>query len=89
LVLWFPLIITRFLPGGIVPAAYLAHSNEAIAAAVFILIWHFYHVHFQRLNLSIFTGRLSEDEMREYHAAEFERLTGQATHESDTQGGNQ
>jgi len=73
-ILWFPLVLTRFLPGGIVPAAYLAHSNEAIAAAVFIVIWHFFHVHLQRLNLSIFTGRLSEDELRRFHTTEYERL---------------
>jgi formate dehydrogenase subunit gamma len=79
IILWFPEAITRFLPGGVIPAAFLAHSNEAIVAAVFIVIWHFYHVHFERLNLSIFTGRLSEQEMRAYHAAEFERLTGEKT----------
>jgi formate dehydrogenase subunit gamma len=89
LVLWFPLIITRVLPGGIVPAAYLAHSNEAIVAVVFIVIWHFFHVHFQRLNLSIFTGRLSEDEMREYHNAEFGRLMGEKADKHETQGGSQ
>jgi formate dehydrogenase subunit gamma len=76
-ILWFPEIITRVLPGGVVPAAMLAHSNEAIVMAVFIVIWHVYHVHLERLNLSIFTGRLSEREMRSYHAAEFERLTGE------------
>ena len=76
-ILWFPEVITRFLPGGVVPAAILAHSNEAIVMAVFLIIWHVYHVHIERLNLSIFTGRLSEKEMRSYHAAEFERLTGE------------
>lgn len=76
-IIWFPLAFTRFLPGGIIPAAKLAHSTEAIVAAIFVVIWHFYHVHFERLNLSIFTGRLSEQEMRAYHAAEYERLTGE------------
>jgi formate dehydrogenase gamma subunit len=76
-ILWFPEIFTRFLPGGVVPAALLAHSNEAVVAAIFIVVWHFYHVHLERLNLSIFTGKLSESEMRAYHAAEFERLTGE------------
>jgi formate dehydrogenase subunit gamma len=76
-ILWFPEVVTRFLPGGVIPAAWLAHSNEAVVAGIFIVIWHFYHVHLQRLNLSIFTGRLSEAEMRTYHAAEFERLTGE------------
>lgn len=75
-ILWIPLVVTRVLPGGVVPAAYLSHSNEAIATAVFILIWHFYHVHFQRLNLSMFTGRLTEDEMRDYHTGEYEQISG-------------
>lgn len=73
-ILWFPEQVTRILPGGVVPAAYLAHSNEAIVAFIFIVVWHFYHVHWQRLNLSIFTGKLSEEEMRTYHAAEYARL---------------
>jgi formate dehydrogenase subunit gamma len=75
--LWFPLVWTRILPGGIIPAAQLAHSSEAIAAGVFVVIWHFYHVHLQRLNLSIFTGKLDEEDMRAYHEREFERLTGE------------
>ncbi|HEY3313334.1 MAG TPA: cytochrome b/b6 domain-containing protein [Anaerolineales bacterium] len=74
LIIWFPVFFTQFLPGGVVPAAKLMHSTEAIVAAIFIIIWHIYHVHIQRLNLSIFTGRLSEKEMREYHAKELERL---------------
>lgn len=78
-IIWFPEQFTQFLPGGVVPAAKLAHSTESIAATIFILIWHVYHVHIERLNLSIFTGRLSEDEMRTFHAKEYERLTGQAS----------
>ena len=74
LIVWFPVQATQFLPGGVVPAAKLAHSTESIVMAIFILIWHVYHVHIERLNLSIFTGRLSEDEMRTYHEKEYERL---------------
>jgi formate dehydrogenase gamma subunit len=77
LIQWFPEFFTRFLPGGIIPAAKLAHSSEAIVSAIFIVLWHFYHVHLERLNLSIFTGRLSERDMRRHHALEFERLTGE------------
>ena len=73
-IIWFPEFFTKFLPGGVVPAAKLMHSTESVVAAIFILIWHVYHVHFERLNLSIFTGRLSEKEMREFHAKEYERL---------------
>jgi len=84
LLMWFPIFFTRFLPGGIIPAALLAHSSEAIAAAVFILIWHTYHVHIERLNLSIFTGRLTEREMREYHEEEYQSLTEETGTSSST-----
>jgi cytochrome b subunit of formate dehydrogenase len=77
LILWFPILFTRIFPGGIIPAAKLAHSSEAIVGAIFVVIWHFYHVLVERLNLSIFTGRLNEDDMREHHPLEYERLTGE------------
>jgi formate dehydrogenase gamma subunit len=76
-ILWFPIQVTSVVSGGIVPAAKLAHSTEAIVAGIFVVIWHFYHVLIERLNLSMFTGRLNEDDMRKYHTAEYERLTGQ------------
>lgn len=74
-VIWFPEQAAYFLPGEMIPAAKLAHSTEAVVAAIFLVIWHLYHVHLERLNLSIFTGRLSETEMREFHAKEYEKLT--------------
>ncbi len=86
LVLLFPIAVTRWLPGSIVPAAKLAHSTEAIVTAIFVIVWHFYHVHIQRLNLSIFSGRLSDHEMRTYHADEFERLTGEKDSHVETGG---
>lgn len=78
-IIWFPILFTQVFPGGIVPAAKLAHSDEAIAAAVFVLIWHVYHVHVERLNLSIFTGWLNEREMRQYHLLEYQRLTAKTS----------
>ena len=86
-ILLFPITFTRWLPGSVVPAAKMAHSTEAIVTAIFVVIWHFYHVHIERLNLSIFTGRLSEQEMRTYHADEFEHLTGEKANRAET-GGN-
>lgn len=82
-IIWFPLSATKFLPGGVVPAAKLAHSTEAIVAAIFVVIWHFYHVHIERLNLSIFTGKLSETEMKKFHTAEYEQLTSKIDPSSD------
>lgn len=86
-IIWFPEFFTRFLPGGIIPAAKMAHSTEAIVAAIFVLIWHIYHVHIERLNLSIFTGRLSESEMREFHTKEYERINRTSAKNADTEEG--
>ncbi len=86
LIIWFPEAATRILPGSVVPAAKMAHSTEAIVAGIFLVIWHFYHVHLERFNLSIFTGRLDEDDMQTYHALEYERLAGE---KSGSDGGGQ
>ncbi|HZY43048.1 MAG TPA: cytochrome b/b6 domain-containing protein [Anaerolineae bacterium] len=77
-IIWFPIQVTNVMSGGVVPAAKLTHSTEAVVAVVFVLIWHGYHVLFERLNLSMFTGRLNEADMREHHTEEYERLTGQS-----------
>lgn len=77
-IIWFPIWFTGFLPGGVVPAAKLAHSTEAVVTAIFVIVWHVYHVHLERTNLSMFTGRLSEKEMQEFHEKEYERLTRQS-----------
>jgi len=76
-ILWFPEIITRLLPGSLIPAAMLAHSTEAIVAGIFLVIWHVYHVHLERLNLSMFTGKMNENDMQTYHSLEYERLTSE------------
>ncbi len=73
-IMWFPEVITRLLPGGVIPAAIMAHSTEAIVTLIFIVLWHFYHVHIERLNLSIFSGWLNEEDMRNYHPLEYGRL---------------
>jgi len=77
IILWFPEIITRLFPGSVIPAAKLAHSTVAIVAGIFLLIWHVFHVHLERLNISMFTGKMNEKDMRTYHALEYERLTGE------------
>ena len=76
-IMWFPEAITRIFPGGMIPAAIMAHSTEAIVTAVFIVLWHFYHVHLERLNLSIFSGWLNEEDMRTYHSLEYNRIIGE------------
>jgi formate dehydrogenase gamma subunit len=72
-IIWFPEVVTRLFPGGIIPAAIMAHSTEALVTLIFIVLWHFYHVHLERLNLSIFSGWLNEEDMRTYHTLEYDR----------------
>jgi formate dehydrogenase gamma subunit len=82
-VLWFPVFFTRFLPGDVVPAAKLAHGTEAVVAGIFVLIWHFYHVHVERLNMSIFTGHIIQSDLKEFHGREYNRLVGGAPQSTD------
>lgn len=72
--MWNPIVSTRFLPGELIPAAKAAHGAEAVLAVVAIIIWHFYNVHIKHLNKSIFTGKMTEEEMAEEHPAELEEL---------------
>ena len=73
-IMWFPETITRVFPGGVIPVAIMAHSTEAIATFIFIVIWHFYHVHIKHWNWSMIRGTLSREEMEEEHPLELEEL---------------
>lgn len=72
--LWNPIAVAKILPGQVIPAAKAAHGLEAILAVVAILIWHFYHVHLKLFNKSMFTGKLSREEMEHEHGDELERI---------------
>jgi len=72
--LWNPIATTRFLPGEFVPAAKAAHSAEALLAVLAVLIWHFYAVHVKTVNRSMFSGKLTREEMEVEHAAELDEL---------------
>ena len=73
-ILWNPILTARFLPGQVIPAAKAAHGMEAILAVAAIFIWHFYHVHLKLFNKSMFTGKLSREEMAHEHGEELEQL---------------
>lgn len=68
--MWNPISTVRFMPGEAIPAAKAAHGGEAVLAVLAIIIWHFYHVHIKHLNKSMFTGKLSREEMEHEHPAE-------------------
>lgn len=45
-ILMYPVLVTRFLPGWIVPAALVAHSDEAMLALTWIFFVHIFFSHF-------------------------------------------
>jgi formate dehydrogenase gamma subunit len=68
--MWNPITTARFLPGEVIPAAKAAHGGEALLAVLAIIIWHMYGVHIKRLNRSMFTGKMTEEEMLHEHPLE-------------------
>lgn len=68
--MWNPISTIKFLPGEVVPAAKAAHGGEAVLAVLAIIIWHMYGVHIKRLNKSMFTGQMSEEDMLHEHPLE-------------------
>ena len=80
LVLLYPVQVTQFLPGIVVPIATVAHSNEGLLAFLTILIWHIYNAHLNPdvfpFDTTIFTGRISLERMHHEHPRELERMAG-------------
>ncbi|MCJ7695292.1 MAG: cytochrome b/b6 domain-containing protein [Anaerolineaceae bacterium] len=72
--MWNPILTAQNLPGQIIPAAKAAHSAEAILAVLSVLLWHFYHVHLRHFNKSMFTGKLTHQEMKVEHPAELAQI---------------
>jgi cytochrome b subunit of formate dehydrogenase/mono/diheme cytochrome c family protein len=68
--MWNPISTVKFLPGEAIPAAKAAHGGEALLAVLAIIIWHMYGVHIKRFNKSMFTGKMSEQDMLHEHPLE-------------------
>ena len=87
LVLLFPIQITTWLPGSVIPVAVVAHSNEGLLAFLTIITWHVFNSCLTPdvfpVDTSIFTGRISEERLRQEHPLEYERLTGRPATEDD------
>ena len=78
LILWFLETSLQYLPKFAADIAREAHSDEGLLATLAIIIWHFYNVHLNPenfpMNWTMFTGKLSEEEMRRHHPLEHEEL---------------
>jgi cytochrome b subunit of formate dehydrogenase len=79
LMLGFPHITARYLPGWVFNVANIVHGEEAFLAAVFLFTVHFFNNHFRPDKLPppdvvMFTGTQSLDEFRHDHPAQYQRL---------------
>jgi formate dehydrogenase subunit gamma len=79
-ILWFPVVVTHFLPAELIPAAKAAHTNEALLAFLVIVIWHIYNAIFSPevfpLDTAIFTGKISRERMLHEHPIELASIEG-------------
>jgi cytochrome b subunit of formate dehydrogenase len=82
IVLYWPVMAARVLPGEFIPAAKVAHSNEGLLAFLVVILWHVYNAHFNPdvfpFDWTIFTGRITRERMAHEHPIELERLTGRS-----------
>lgn len=78
LILWFPTFFSKYVPGWLFNVATIIHSDEALLASGFIFIFHYIHTHIRGekfpLDYVIFTGRLTEEELKEERPLEYQRL---------------
>lgn len=88
-IMMYPVLVTRYLPGWIVPAALVAHSDEAMLALTWIFVVHIFFNHFAPgtfpMNTSIFTGKVSAERCRLDHPLEYKALTATPSSEEEVE----
>ena len=81
LIMWFPTLVTRWLPGVVIPASRVVHGGEALLALFAVIVWHFYNAHFRPdifpMDPAMFTGKIPVERLRHDHPLEFEELKAQ------------
>ena len=78
LMMWFPSVTAKFLPGWVFNVAMIAHGEEAFLAAVFLFTVHFFNNHFRPekfpLDTVMFTGSMPVEEFAREHSLQYQRL---------------
>jgi cytochrome b subunit of formate dehydrogenase len=83
LLLWFPFLFGALLPGWVFNLASLVHGEEALLAVGFIFTIHFFNGHLRPekfpMDTVVFTGRISEHELKSERAMQYARLAASGT----------
>ncbi|MCC6680312.1 MAG: hypothetical protein IT445_05355 [Phycisphaeraceae bacterium] len=78
LMLWFPVLFSKFMPGWMFNVATIVHGYEALLAVGFIFTIHFFNAHLRWEKFPVddvmFTGSLPESEFIEEREVEYEHL---------------
>jgi cytochrome b subunit of formate dehydrogenase len=78
LMLWFPELFTRVLPGWLINVATIVHSDEALLATGFIFTVHFFNTHLRPekfpMDTVVFTGSMPLAEFKRDKPEEYEAL---------------
>lgn len=76
--MWFPSFFAKFMPGSLLNVALVLHGEEALLAIWFIFAIHFFNTHLRPdsfpMDLVIFTGRETEEDFKQKHPEEYQRL---------------
>ena len=78
-ILWFENLAMKYFPKWITDVSTAIHFYEAVLATLAIIVWHFYYQfldpHVYPMNFTCITGKMSEEDMKEEHPLEYEKLT--------------
>ena len=78
LFLWFPVDMTKYISGQIIPVSKIIHTNNAMLIFILIAVWHIFdnvlNPEVFPLNKSIFTGYLKKSRMELEHPLELKEL---------------
>jgi len=78
LMLWFPNLFSRILPGEALNIAKVIHSEEALLATSFIFAVHFFGTHLRPekfpMDMTVLTGLISEEELLSERPELLERI---------------
>jgi cytochrome b subunit of formate dehydrogenase len=78
MMLWWPMIFTRILPGWAINVATTIHSDEALLAVGFIFTVHFFNTHFRPekfpIDTVIFTGGMPLEEFKKDRPREYQEM---------------